>query len=148
MNVDQVYSKFAHRFLEIGNHQQAARDVGVPEDTLNEFLRIAKDHPDVQRIVAEDEMAVPDFTDPESVRAHILKKLWREANYTGHGAQQAARISALKTIGEITGIESAKKVEINGGAQGGIMMIPTMDAALWEASSEKMQRELKEKARE
>lgn len=148
MDVEEIYSKYAYRFLEIGNMQQAALDVGVPKDSVNEFLRNTKDHPDVIQILMEDELATPDFQDAESVKAFILKKLWREANYRGAGAQQAARISALKTIGEIVGIEAAKKLDINAGAEGGIMMIPMMDAALWEESSEKMQRELKEKARE
>ena len=148
MNVDEIYSKYAHRYLEIGNPQQAATDVGVPLDSVNEFLRNCKEHPDVVRILTDDELQLPDFTDPESVRAHILKKLWREANYKGTGAQQAARIAALKNIGEIVGIEAAKKVDVNTNGQGGVMMIPQMDAALWEESSEKMQRELKEKARE
>lgn len=148
MDVDQIYSNYAHRFLETGNPQQSAVDVGVPMDSVNEFLRNCKDHPEVQTILMEDELSMPDFTDPESVRAHILKKLWREANYKGTGAQQAARISALKTIGEITGIEAAKKIDVNQSGQGGLMMVPVMDADMWEQSSAKMQRELKEKARE
>ena len=148
MDVDEIYTKYAHRYLEIGNMQQAAVDVGVPVDSVGEFLRNTKDHPDVIHILAEDELKVPDFSDPDSVKHFILKKLWREANYKGQGAQQAARISALKTIGEIVGIEAAKKIDMTSGSQGGIMMIPMMDAALWEESSEKMQRELKEKARE
>lgn len=147
MDVNQIYSKYAHRFLEIGNPQQAALDVGVPKDTINEFLRNCKDHPDVQQIISEDELSMPDFTDPESVRAHILKRLWREANFKGTGAQQAARIAALKTVGEIVGIEAAKKIDVNQTGMGGVMMIPVMDAALWEESSEKMQRDLKENAR-
>lgn len=148
MDVDQIYAKYAHRYLEIGNPQQAAVDVGVPMDSVNEFLRNCKEHPDVVQILTDDELKMPDFTDPESVRAHILKKLWREANYRGTGAQQAARIAALKNIGEIVGIEAAKKVDINQTGQGGVMMVPMIDGALWEESAEKMQRELKEKARE
>lgn len=148
MDTDTIYSNYAYRFLEIGNMKQAARDVGVPEDSVNEFLKVTKTHPDVLAILAEDELAVPDFTDPESVKGFILKRLWREANFKGAGAQQAARISALKTIGEIVGIEAAKKLDINSGLQGGMMMIPVMDATMWEESAEKMQRELKEKARE
>lgn len=148
MDVDQIYSKYAHRFLEIGNPKQAALDVGVPADSVNEFLTNCQQHPDVQQIITEDELSMPDFSDPDSVKKHILKKLWREANYRGTGAQQAARISALKTIGEITGIEAAKKIDLNDGSQGGMMLMPVMDAAMWEESAEKMQRELKEKARE
>lgn len=148
MDVDEIYAKYAYRYLEIGNMQQAALDVGVPHDSVNEFLRNTKDHPDVIGILAEDELALPDFTNPDSVRAFILKRLWREANFKGAGSQQAARISALKTIGEIVGIEAAKKLNINAGSQGGVMMIPMMDAALWEESAEKMQRDLKDKARE
>lgn len=148
IDTDQIYSKYAHRYLEIGNMKQAAADVGVPIDSINEFLRISKDHEDVLAIIAEDELALPDFANPDSVRTFILKKLWREANYKGVGAQQAARISALKTIGEIVGIEAAKNINVNGGTEGGIMLVPMLDAALWEESSERMQRELKEKARE
>lgn len=148
MNVDEIYAKYAYRYLEIGNMQQAALDVGVPHDSVSEFLRNTKDHPDVIGILAEDELALPDFTKSDSVRAFILKRLWREANFKGAGSQQAARISALKTIGEIVGIEAAKKLNINAGAQGGVMMIPMLDAALWEESAEKMQRDLKDKARE
>lgn len=148
MDVDGIYSKYANRFLEIGNPQQAAQDVGVPQDSISEFLRVCKDHPDVQNILMEDELSMPDFNDPDSVRKHILKKLWREANFRGTGAQQAARISALKTIGEITGIEAAKKVDVNSNSEGGMMMIPVMDASMWEESAEKMQEDLKKRARE
>lgn len=147
MDVDEIYEKYAHRYLEIGNMKQAAADVGVPTDSINEFLRITKDHPDVIQILAEDELALPDFTDPVSVKHFILKKLWREANFRGAGSQQAARISALKTIGEIVGIESAKKLSPNDGAAGGVMMIPVIDPALWEETAITMQRELKEHAR-
>jgi hypothetical protein len=148
IDTDAVYTKYAYRYLEIGNPQQAALDAGVPKDSLNEFLSVARTHEAVLEIFAEDELAIPDFTDAEAVRKAIIKKLWREANFKGTGAQQTARIAALKTIGEIVGIEAAKEINLNNGGEGGVMMIPVVDAALWEESAEKMQRELKEKARE
>lgn len=148
IDTNLIYEKYAKRYLEIGNPDKAAAEVGVPKDSISEFLRNCKEHPDVQRILQEDAMSMPDFNNPDDVRRHILKMLWREANYKGAGAQQAARIAALKNIGEITGIEAAKKVDLGGANQAGLMMIPVMDAAMWEESSAKMQKELKEKARE
>ena len=77
-----------------------------------------------------------------------LKQLLKEANFKGPGAQAAARIAALKAIAELTGIEPPKKIDVNSTGQGGMMMVPLMDAAMWEASAEKMQDELKKAARE
>lgn len=149
-DTDQIYVKYARRLLDIGNPTQAALEVGVPKDTVNEFLMIAKQHPKVQEILSADDDDETDFAelDQTQVRKKILKQLWREAQYRGQGAQQAARISALKAIGEITGIEAPKKIDVNTAAQGGIMMIPMMDADMWAESAEKMQKELKDKARE
>jgi len=148
IDTDEIYSNYANRFLTIGNATQAALDVGVPKDTVNEFLRIAKDHPDVMDIIAADEQDMPDFNNPESVKRFILKQLLRESQFKGQGAQQAARIAALKAIGELTGIEPPKKIDINQAAQGGMMVIPVMDATMWEQSAELMQSELKKNARE
>lgn len=147
-SLDDIYIKYANQLVLVGNPQQAALDVGVPSDSVREFLVIASQHPDVQRIVAEDESLVPDFNDAGSMKKYLLRQLLKEANYKGPGALATARISALKAIAELTGIEPPKKIDVNSTGQGGMMMVPVMDAALWEQSAEKMQEELKKAARE
>lgn len=148
IDTDQIYAQFAERLVAIGNEKLAAQEVGVPIDSINEFLGIAKNHPDVQRIVAEDKQFVPDYEDSTSVKKYILKQLHKESQYKGPGAQAAARISALKAMAELTGVEPAKKIDVNNRNSGGLMMVPVMDAAQWEISAEESQDELKKKARE
>lgn len=148
LDLDNIYIKYAERYLLIGNTRQAALDVGVPADSVNEFIQNTTKHPEVLRILAEAELEMPNFEDQTSVKKYILKQLMKEANFKGAGAQQSARIAALKAIAELTGIEPPKKVEVNSGMQGGMMMVPLMDAAMWETSAEKMQDELKKAARE
>lgn len=148
LDLDNIYIKYAERYLLIGNTRQAALDVGVPADSVNEFIQNTTKHPEVLRILAEAELEMPNFEDQVSVKKYILKQLMKEANFKGAGAQQSARIAALKAIAELTGIEPPKKVEVNSGMQGGMMMVPLMDAAMWETSAEKMQDELKKAARE
>lgn len=148
LDLDNIYIKYAERYLLIGNTRQAALDVGVPADSVNEFIQNTTKHPEVLRILAEAELEMPNFEDQTSVKKYILKQLMKEANFKGAGAQQSARIAALKAIAELTGIEPPKKVEVNSGMQGGMMMVPLMDAAMWETSAEKMQDKLKKEARE
>lgn len=148
LDLDNIYIKYAERYLLIGNTRQAALDVGVPADSVNEFIQNTTKHPEVLRILAEAELEMPNFEDQTSVKKYILKQLMKEANFKGAGAQQSARIAALKAIAELTGIEPPKKVEVNSGMQGGMMMVPLMDAAMWETSAEKMQDKLKKAARE
>ena len=148
INTDDIYTKFAERFLVVGNEKLAAQEVGVPSDTLNEFLGVAKTHPDVIRILAEDEMAVPDFEDATSVKKYLLRQLMKESQYKGPGSNATARIAALKAMGELTGVEPAKKVDVTNRNAGGLMMVPVMDAAQWEVNAEQSQADLKKKARE
>lgn len=149
-SLEDVYVKYAKRLVLVGNPLQAAIDVGVPADTAKEFLAIASTHPEVLRIVAEDEIAGADidFSNAEQVKKYILAQLMKEANYRGPGANAAARISALKELANLTGIEPPKKIDVNNVGQGGMMMVPLMDASLWETSAEAMQAELKKAARE
>lgn len=146
-NLDDIYTKYAARYILIGNPAQAAIDVGVPKDTVKEFLAVAATHPDVIGMIAEAENEIPDFSDADAVKKFILKQLLKESQYKGPGAQAAARISALKAIAELTGIEPPKKIDLNSVGQGGMMMVPVMDAALWEQSAEAMQDQLKKDAR-
>lgn len=146
--LDDIYAKYAARYLLVGNPAQAAADVGVPKDSVKEFLQVAATHPVVLDMIAEAENEVPDFSDATAMKKFILKQLLRESQYKGPGAQAAARIAALKAIAELTGIEPPKKIDLTGGGNGGMMMIPLMDAAMWEQSAEKMQDDLKKAARE
>lgn len=148
LDLDDIYLKYAQRYLLIGNTRQAALDVGVPADSVNEFIQNTTKHPEVLRILAEAELEMPNFDDADSVKKYILKQLMKEANFRGVGAQQSARITALKAIAELTGIEPAKKIDVNAGLPGGMIMVPVMDAAQWESSAEAMQEELKQRARE
>ena len=148
IDTDDIYTKYAERVVIVGNPKLAAQEVGVPADSVNEFLGIAKTHPDVIRILAEDEMAVPDFDDADSVKKYLLKQLMKESQYKGPGSNATARIAALKTMGELTGVEPAKKIDLNTKNQGGLMMVPVMDAQQWEVNAEQSQADLKKKARE
>lgn len=145
--LDDIYVKYAARYLLVGNPAQAAVDVGVPKDSVKEFLQIAATHPEVVQMIAEAENEVPDFSDSEAMKRYILKCLLKEANYKGPGAQAAARIAALKAIAELTGIEPPKKIDLNSTGQGGMMLLPVMDASMWEQSAEAMQEKLKQDAR-
>ena len=145
--IDEIYRKFATEFVNSGNEKSAALAAGVEPAAVIDFLKRAYDHPEVIRILAEDETSVPDFNNADEVKRHVLKSLWREARFRGPGAQPAARISALKALAELTGIEPAKKIDLDA-SRGGMMLVPVMDAALWEESCEKMQRNLKAAARE
>lgn len=147
-NLDDIYIKYAARYLMVGNPAQAAVDVGVPKDSVKEFLQIAATHPEVVQMIEEAENEVPDFNDASAMKRFILKQLLKESQYKGPGAQAAARIAALKAIAELTGIEPPKKIDVNTASRGGMMMVPLMDAAMWETSAEKMQDELKKAARE
>lgn len=146
-NLNDIYVKYAARYLMVGNPAQAAVDVGVPKDAVKEFLQIAATHPEVVQMIAEAENEVPDFSDADAMKRYILKSLLKEANYKGPGAQAAARIAALKAIAELTGIEPPKKIDVNNVGHGGMMMVPVMDATLWEQSAESMQQQLKQDAR-
>lgn len=146
-NLDDIYVKYAARYLLVGNPAQAAVDVGVPKDSVKEFLAIAATHPEVVGMIAEAENEIPDFSDADAMKKFILKQLLKESQYKGPGAQAAARIAALKAMAELTGIEPPKKIDLNSTGQGGMMMVPVMDAAMWEQSAEKMQEQLKQDAR-
>lgn len=146
-DLEDIYIRYAHRYIMVGNPAQAALDVGVPKDSVKEFLNIAASHPEVLGLIAEADAEVPDFTNPEAMKRYILKQLLKEANFKGAGAQAAARIAALKAIAELTGIEPPKKIDVNNLGQGGMMMVPVMDATLWEQSAESMQQQLKQDAR-
>ena len=148
LDLDDIYLKYAQRYILIGNPKQAALDVGVPADSVNEFLQNTKSHPEVLMLIAQAETEMPDFDDATSVKKWILKALMKEANFRGLGAQQSARITALKAIAELTGIEPAKKIDVNAGIPGGMLLLPVMDAAAWETSAAEMQEDLKKRARE
>ena len=148
LDLDTIYLKYAERYILIGNPKQAALDVGVPPDSVNEFLQNTKSHPEVLMLIAQAETEMPDFEDANSVKKWILKALMKEANFRGLGAQQSARITALKAIAELTGIEPAKKIDVNAGIPGGMLLLPVMDAAAWETSAATMQEDLKKRARE
>lgn len=51
-------------------------------------------------------------------------------------------------MAELTGVEPAKKIDLNQKNAGGVMLVPMMDADAWELNAETSQAELKRKARE
>ena len=146
-DLDKIYETYAKHLVMNGNKSLSALAAGVEADTVDVFLENADSHPEVIRVLAEEECLIPNFDDPSSVRGAILSKLWKEANYKGAGGNQTARITALKHIGEITGIEAPKKVDLNTG-QGGLMLVPVMGNDEWETTAAIAQEKLKATARD
>lgn len=143
---DQVYADYAEQFILTGDRHAAALAAGVETDQVDVFLEHAKHHPIVVRMLALEETSVPNFADEEETRNSILKRLWRESNYRGAGSSAAARIAALKSVAEITGVEAPKKVDVTNNS-GGMLLVPVMDVSAWEAEAERSQTALKEAAR-
>lgn len=146
-NIEKKYIDYANRLVLCGNEEGAAAFVGIAPINIQTFIMSARVNRDVLQIIAEDETSVPDFTNKEDVKRHVLSSLWKESKKVGAGTQQAARIAALRAIGDLTGIEPPKQVSVDH-TNGGVLAVPCMDINDWEKQSENTQKLLKETVRD
>ena len=78
----------------------------------------------------------------------IKAKLMEEAFYTGPGSSHSARVSALKALAAIQGLEAPKKTESLNVHKGGVLMVPAIaNLDDWEAVAVESQRALQTSAR-
>ncbi len=145
-DVKEIYTRYAQAFIKTGNKQHAARIAGVDPELIDEFVERADKHPDVLQVLADD-FQVPDFDDLDDTKTWVLERLAREATYRGPGANQNARINALDKIAGLTNIQPAKKVDLNSG-KGGLLLVPVSDPKDWEEAAKKSQEELLASARD
>lgn len=139
---EEIFIKYAHAYLLVRDHRAAAIGVGVDPARVEEFLDTAKSCVTAQKIILEDATFIPDFKQPDKVREAILQQLWREARSNHSATGAGARVSALKAIGEISGLvdpEGASKAN----TAGGMLMVPVMSMEQWEKACVKAQQTLR-----
>lgn len=145
-DVQEVYTRYAQAFIRTGNAKLAARVAGVDPELIDEFVEKAEKNLDVQQMISDDATSVPDFDDVEETKKWVLERLAREASYKGPGSNQNARITALDKIAGLTNIQPAKKVDINSG-KGGLLLVPVTSVEDWEKEAKDSQEKLLATAR-
>lgn len=84
----------------------------------------------------------PEVEDEETKR-NIRIGLIKEAHYTGPGSSHAARVTALKTLATLYGMEAPKKSEVEVKHRGGVMAVPGIaDPDAWEDAALDSQQKL------
>lgn len=139
---EAIYIKYAEAFLLCRHDKTAALGIGIAPEQVDEFLEAVKYSPAAVKILTEDATFIPDFKSPDKVKEAILQQLWREARSNSSSTGAAARVSALKAIGEISGLSDSGdngKTVINGG----LLMVPVMKLEDWEKQCAKAQRALR-----
>lgn len=133
---------FVKEYLVDYNAIGAAMRVGYNRSIAKEYAVRLMDEPYVAREIAKHEGATGDDVEDEAVqRKRILAGLRREANYTGPGSSQAARVAALGKLAQLYSMEPATrtKTELTG-AEGqplaGAFVIPgVLTPEQWEAAA-------------
>lgn len=116
---------------------RAAMRCGFPEEFAREWAPRLMSESYVQLKLKElaltpgDPKAEEDFN-----KQRIKQQLLREAHYYGPGSSHAARVSALKALTELYGMEAPKKTEALVKHQGGVMRAPGIaQLDSWESSA-------------
>lgn len=146
-HAEEIYVKYARAYLLCRDKRVAAIGIGVDPLQVDSFIEQAEYCAEAVKIITEDATFIPDFSSPDAVREAILQQLWREARSNQIATGAGARVSALKAIGEISGLadpDGAGKVL----ATGGLLMVPVTKMEDWEKQCTKAQQALRAAAHE
>ncbi len=76
-------------------------------------------------------------------RQRVIESLKREANYKGPGASAAARVSALKALASIHGLDAPKRTKIDLNGTRAVMIVPAVASVEdWETIAKESQEQL------
>lgn len=139
---------FVAEYLVDYNGLKACMRCGFPREFAIEWSQKLLDEAYVQKRITELSMFAPNGEDQEKGEAdynkqRIKAQLLKEAHYYGPGSSHAARVSALKNLAVIYGMEAPKKIDANIAHQGGVMRAPGIaELDSWEQSASSSQEAL------
>lgn len=130
----------AEYLIDYSAHRAAMR-VGFPEEFAREWAPKLMAEAYVQQKIKQMELTPVDPKAEEDFnKQRIKQQLLKEAYYYGPGSSHAARVSALKALSDLYGMEAPKKLEATLKHQGGVMRAPgiaTLDS--WEQQATESQ---------
>lgn len=133
------------------NWTNACKRLGMNSQMAMEYAsRFATDSYCKWKIRQEEEKLAlrnPDSKKTEEAleRERVISALKEEAYYHGPGASHAARVSALKQLSVIYGMEAPKQVKTEVGVQSGVMLVPVVGATSdWESAAKQAQETLQQ----
>jgi len=135
---------FVQEYLVDYSPTNAAMRCGFQKSFAVQYGMQFMERPYVQRRIKALEFAPADpKADEEYNKARVKQALIKEAYYKGPGSSHAARVTALRALAELYGMQAPKRVEQNVKVQGGVMQVPGI-ASLdeWEQAAAESQEKL------
>lgn len=145
----KLRDEVVREYLFDRNWTNACKRIGMNSNMAMEYAaRFANDSYCKWKLREEEERLAlrnPDAKKSEEPleRERIISALKEEAYYHGPGASHAARVSALKQLSVIYGMEAPKQVKAEVGIQSGVMLVPLMGSTSdWETAAKEAQENL------
>lgn len=144
--------KFVDEYYKDFNAKRACIRIGFEENYAAAYAARFLGEPFVQQQIAaraektigKEEQKVED----EATKRVIRTRLLAESNYHGPGSSHAARVSALKQLADLYGMEAPKVIKNEHLHRGGVMQVPGIaDANAWEEAALVSQEHLVNNAR-
>lgn len=145
----QLRDAVVEQYLHDRSWTNACKRLGMKHSMAMEYAaRFAQDSYVQMRLrKAEERLAMrPQKTKTDELvmeQERVIQALKDEAYYHGPGSSHAARVSALKQLCSVYGMDAPKQTKVDVGVQSGVMLVPSVNTnEEWEAAAKSAQEQL------
>lgn len=142
----ELRDTFVKQYQVDHNKQRAAQRMGYPVNLAGQYGETLFNDSYVQNRLAKAQLKLETPEDEAEIKQKVLQGLLREADYTGPGASQSARVAALGRLATIFGMDAPtrSKTELTGAdgqpLGGGVFVVPgIVSVEEWEIAAKAQQ---------